>query len=376
MDYYIIVGLPAYNEEEAIPKVLDKLLFLKDIYGDRFRILVVNDGSTDNTEEILKEYRESYDFINYINHNVNQGLGRAIYTLFYHVSHKYGKGDILVTLDADNTHSPKIIPFMVDKLIKEELDVVIASRFVKGGREIGLSMERKLLSRGAAAFLKLFFPIENVHDYSCGFRVYDVDYLDRAIMAYGGDLVTSRGFECMAEILARFSKLGVRAGEYPLVLEYNLKQGESKMKVLRTIKGYLSLPLKVRKPQPKGERSMNRNLTEILISVLMGALGQTILKLGANKLGNISLSLSNIVRDILHILIIPEILIGLILFGSSFLLWIKVLTKSDLSYAYPMVSLGYVLVALLSKFLFNEPFTFNKIIGIVMIVSGVFILNS
>ncbi|WP_373000070.1 glycosyltransferase family 2 protein [Lutispora sp.] len=251
MDYYIIVGLPAYNEEEAIPKVLDKLLFLKDIYGDRFRILVVNDGSTDNTEEILKEYRESYDFINYINHNVNQGLGRAIYTLFYHVSHKYGKGDILVTLDADNTHSPKIIPFMVDKLIKEELDVVIASRFVKGGREIGLSMERKLLSRGAAAFLKLFFPIENVHDYSCGFRVYDVDYLDRAIMAYGGDLVTSRGFECMAEILARFSKLGVRAGEYPLVLEYNLKQGESKMKVLRTIKGYLSLPLKVRKPQPK-----------------------------------------------------------------------------------------------------------------------------
>ncbi|NLM44046.1 MAG: glycosyltransferase family 2 protein [Clostridiales bacterium] len=251
MDFYIIVGLPAYNEEKSIPKVLDKLLYLKDIYGDCLRILVVNDGSTDNTEKILKEYKERYDFINYINHSVNQGLGRAIYTLFYHVSHKYGKGDVLITLDADNTHNPRIIPFMVNKLIKEELDVVIASRFVKGGREIGLSMERKLLSRGAAAFLKLFFPIENVHDYSCGFRAYDVDYLDKAIMAYGGGLVTSRGFECMAEILARFSKLGVRAGEFPLVLEYNLKQGESKMKILRTIKGYLCLPLKVRKPQTK-----------------------------------------------------------------------------------------------------------------------------
>lgn len=57
------------------------------------------------------------------------------------------------------------------------------------------------------------------------------------------------------------------------------------------------------------------------------------------------------------------------------MLWIKVLTKSDLSYAYPMVSLGYVLVALLSKFLFNEPFTVNKVIGVVMIISGVFILN-
>jgi len=251
MNSYIIVGLPVYNEEEAIPKLFDRLLFLKDIYGDRFRILAVNDGSTDNTERILQEYRGKYSFIDYINHDVNQGLGRAIYTLFYHVSHKYGKGDVLITLDADNTHNPEIIPFMVDKLKKEKLDVVIASRFVEGGKEIGLSLKRKILSRGAAVFLKLFFSIENVRDYSCGFRAYDVDYLDRAIKAYGGNLVTSSGFECMAEILARFSKLGVRAGEYPLVLEYNLKQGGSKMKIVKTILGYFCLPLKVKKPKAR-----------------------------------------------------------------------------------------------------------------------------
>jgi len=120
---------------------------------------------------------------------------------------------------------------------------------------------------------------------------------------------------------------------------------------------------------------MNRNLTEILVSIFMGALGQTILKLGANKLGTLSLSLRTLMKDVVKILMIPEILIGLVLFGGSFLLWVKVLTKSDLSYAYPMVSLGYVLVALLSKVLFNEPFTLNKIAGIAMIVSGVFILN-
>ena len=56
----------------------------------------------------------------------------------------------------------------------------------------------------------------------------------------------------MAEILARFSKIGVRAGEYPLVLEYNLKEGRSKMKVLRTIKGYFSLVRRVKKPE-RGE---------------------------------------------------------------------------------------------------------------------------
>ena len=108
-----------------------------------------------------------------------------MYTLFCHVGQNYGQGDILITLDADNTHNPNIIPNMVDKLVKEKLDVVIASRFAEGGKEIGLSIERKIYSRGAAAFLKLFFPIENVHDYSCGFRAYDIGYLDKAIKAYG-----------------------------------------------------------------------------------------------------------------------------------------------------------------------------------------------
>ena len=251
MDSNIVIGLPAYNEEGALPKLFEKLLFLKDIYGERFRILVVNDGSSDNTENILKEYKKSCGFIDYINHDVNQGLGRAMYTLFCHVSQNYGQGDILITLDADNTHNPNIIPKMIDKLVKEKLDVVIASRFVEGGKEVGLTIERKIYSRGAAAFLKIFFPIDNVHDYSCGFRAYDIGYLDKAIKAYGGKLVTSKGFECMAEILARFSKIGVRAGEYPLVLEYNLKEGRSKMKVLRTIKGYFSLVHRVKKPAGK-----------------------------------------------------------------------------------------------------------------------------
>lgn len=251
MDSNIIIGLPAYNEEGALPKLFDKLLFLRDVYGDRLRIIVVNDGSSDNTENILKEYKESHDFIDYINHDGNQGLGRAMHTLFCHVSQNYGKDDILITLDADNTHNPNIIPEMIDKLIKEKLDVVIASRFTPGGKEIGLTIERKIYSRGAAAFLKIFFPIANVHDYSCGFRVYDIGYLDRAIKAYEGKLVTSKGFECMAEVLARFSKIGVKASEYPLVLEYNLKEGQSKMKVLNTIKGYFSLIHRVKKPTRK-----------------------------------------------------------------------------------------------------------------------------
>src|SRR5690606_18326087 len=114
-------------------------------------------------------------------------------------------------------------------------------------------------------------------------------------------------------------------------------------------------------------------LLVILLSVCLGAFGQVLLKVGANKLG--FLSLHTLFDDLLRIVKIPEIWIGLLFFGTSFLLWIKVLTKADLSYAYPMVSLGYIIVITLSYFLFNESFTYTKIIGISFIIIGVFILN-
>lgn len=244
----ILVGLPAFNEEKALPKLLNKLIELKNIYGDRFKIIAVNDGSSDNTENILKEYKDSHDFVNYINHNGNQGLGMAIYTLFCYATGKYDKDDILITMDADNTHNPNIIPAMVYKLIEEDLDIVIASRFTPGGKEIGLTLQRKLYSRGAAVLLKTFFPIANVKDYSCGFRAYNIGFLQKTVKFYKGNLVTSNGFECMAEILVKLGKVGARVGEYPLVLEYNLKEGQSKLKVLDTIKGYFKLIYRVRRP--------------------------------------------------------------------------------------------------------------------------------
>ncbi len=248
MGYKVIVGLPAYNEEAVIGKLLDSMKQLKELLGESLHILVVNDGSTDHTEEILKAYADAYPYIKYITHSKNRGLGLAMKTLFCQVVNQYDENDVLITLDADNTHSPHIIPDIIRKLKSEKLDLVIASRFVPGGKEIGLSWNRKIYSRGAKLFLKLFFPIRNVSDYSCGFRAYNLGYLKKAMKLYNGELITTSGFECMAEILARFSKIGVKAGEYPLVLHYEQKEGASKMKVQRTIMGYFSLLKKVKKP--------------------------------------------------------------------------------------------------------------------------------
>lgn len=113
----------------------------------------------------------------------------------------------------------------------------------------------------------------------------------------------------------------------------------------------------------------------ILISVSMGAVGQILLKAGADKLGVFDLSFKTFFQSILAVIKVPYILIGTIFFGLSFLLWIKVLTKSELSHAYPMVSLSYVIVGIASAVFFKEPLTANKILGIGAIVLGVLILN-
>lgn len=248
MDYRVIIGIPAYNEAEVLPKLLGSIMHLKAKMGSSLDVLVVNDGSTDNTENILREYNRQNPWASYVSHEINKGLGEAVKTLFFNAINNYREGDVLITLDGDNTHSPEIIPEMVKTLKEEGLDLVIASRFVPGGREIGLSLTRKFFSRAAGFLLKLFFPIPNVKDYSCGYRAYDLKFLKRAIVSYNGEIITSGGFECMAEILARFSKIGVRVREYPLVLHYELKEGRSKMHIVRTIKGYLRLLRVVRKP--------------------------------------------------------------------------------------------------------------------------------
>lgn len=253
MKQRFVIGLPAYNEENNISKLLDRIHLIKPALGEQLNVLIVNDGSTDKTEEILKQYSSMHDYISYINHPQNMGLGCAISTLLNYAAKNLDDQDVLITFDADNTHNPNIIPYMINSLINDNLDIVIASRFTKGGKEIGLSWIRKAYSRGAMVFCKLIFHIHNVNDYSCGYRAYNIGYLKKLMAVYGENVISSKGFECMVEILAKAGKIGVKAGECPLVLEYNLKQGQSKMNVKKTIMGYMRLAFKVRKPKRRIE---------------------------------------------------------------------------------------------------------------------------
>lgn len=102
----------------------------------------------------------------------------------------------------------------------------------------------------------------------------------------------------------------------------------------------------------------------IILSVGMGVVGQILLKFGAMK------SQSSAAVGIMNFINVPNFF-GLVFYGLSALLWMIVLRKVDLSYAYPMVSFGYVFVIIASALLFGETINFMKIAGMVCIVAGI-----
>jgi multidrug transporter EmrE-like cation transporter len=110
-----------------------------------------------------------------------------------------------------------------------------------------------------------------------------------------------------------------------------------------------------------------------IISVFLGAAGQICVKFGARALeldfsgGHLWSSLWLMVSNI-------PIMTGLLLYGTSFILWVKVLSKLDLSYAYPLVSLGYVMIVLFSYFFFHESITAFRLLGICLIIAGVLVV--
>lgn len=236
----IWVVLPAYNEEGALAALLDSLSETLIEEKKDYKILVVNDGSTDRTPQILEEYSKKLPVLP-IHNDGNKGLAETIRRGLFEAAQMAAPKDIIITMDADNTH-PAGLMLRMERLIKEGNDVVIASRYREGSYIRGLTMFRRFLSFGASWLFRIFFPTPGVRDYTCGFRAYRVQVLQNLIKRHGHEFVTERGFSCMVDILLRL-RMGrdVVFTEVPMVLRYDQKVSQSKMKVAQTIMDTLKL---------------------------------------------------------------------------------------------------------------------------------------
>lgn len=235
----VYIVLPAYNEEVNMPPLLNSL---RDAMEDglvRYKVIVVDDGSRDRTAAIVEEFASEMP-VRLVRHAVNMGLGGTIRDGLLEALSEADNRDIIVTMDADDTHTPGLILRMT-RMISEGFDVVIASRYREGSRVYGVPVLRRLMSGGASWLMRLVFPIRGVRDFTCGFRAYRVSALRAAVSRYGDAFINQEGFQCMVDILLRLSSLDLVFGEVPFLLRYDRKGGESKMKVWRTARLTLRL---------------------------------------------------------------------------------------------------------------------------------------
>ncbi|MBI4330054.1 MAG: EamA family transporter [Chloroflexi bacterium] len=117
-------------------------------------------------------------------------------------------------------------------------------------------------------------------------------------------------------------------------------------------------------------------LALVLICVFLGAFGQIFMKIGMEKIGPIG-SISRLLqRDFLfHIFTTPQVMLGLALYVVSAFLWLAALSSLNVSFAYPLLSLAYVVVAIVSFFMLKEPLTALRWVGIIMTVIGSFLIT-
>jgi dolichol-phosphate mannosyltransferase len=234
---------PVFNEAENMPELLRGWRELsKSISGYEFQFLLVDDGSSDSTaaaaEKIAMELGLS---VRAIKHDINQGPGAAFATGFAALASAVQPDDIVVTMEGDNTSRIATLQTMIGRMEREGVPVALASPYAYGGGILNTSLLRVILSHFANGMIKGILDIHGIHTMSSFFRSFRGSVLLDLQRHWGPRVLERNGFECMVELLKKIILLQYSISEVPMKLDTSLRKGKSKMKILRTIRGYLAV---------------------------------------------------------------------------------------------------------------------------------------
>lgn len=239
MSSKIYIALPVYNEWPALSSLVENLKDTLKKNKFDFKIVICDDGSTDEGHSYLNSLIDDED-IHLIVHEYNRGLAESIRDLFEYIVNNGNEEDILIRMDGDATHNPNYIVEMVQE-INKGYDVVVASRIKDNDKN--LSFIRRFLSLSARYFVRIFFKMPKVKEYTGGFRAYKVSIIRKALKFYKGSFIQlgTFGFVCTFEKLIKLNLINASFSEVPFALDYSKKTGESKMIPWITILGYIIL---------------------------------------------------------------------------------------------------------------------------------------
>jgi len=242
MDYVsnysqVIFIIPAYNEEENLQVLLPELSKFMRFFGYKFHIIVVNDGSNDNTGGVVKRLQTEIP-LTLLNHETNYGPGAAFRTGFKKALAIADDCNLIVTMEADNTGDFYVLHKMLERCRKDS-DLVLASVYGTG-RVLGAPLHRRFFSHCANILLKIIFRVKGINTFTSFFRVYRATMLREAFKVYGNGLIEESGFVCMLELLIKLHALKkYKITQVPMLLDFKMRIGDSKMKTWLNIRDTL-----------------------------------------------------------------------------------------------------------------------------------------
>jgi len=222
--------IPAYNEEENLPRLFADLERRPRLFTSGSRVLVVDDGSCDGTAAVVAGYGGPLP-VELLALGRNQGPGAAFRAGFRAALERCSDEAMIVTLEADNTSDLDALTTMIARA-QAGADLVLASWVM-----VNVSRLRRLLSRGSSVFVRAALGVR-AETVSSFFRVYRASALRAAFERHGDELIREAGFACKAEILAKMAALGARVDEVPVGLDSSKRIGKSKMPIVRTTLTY------------------------------------------------------------------------------------------------------------------------------------------
>jgi dolichol-phosphate mannosyltransferase len=216
-DPCVAIILPTYCEAENIGDIIHAI---EDLNLNS-TILVVDDSSPDETQNIIETLKEKDKNILFLKRPKKMGLGTAITDGFRFLLSLPNPPKYIITMDADYSHNPQDIPRLL-KLADKGCDLVIGSRYCQEGEVKGWNFSRLLISQVANKLTGWIIRL-HLNDFTSGFRCYSKGYLTKALPQ-----LHSETYEIQIETLRQAKLQNSRVGEIPIVFE-NRKKGKSKL---------------------------------------------------------------------------------------------------------------------------------------------------
>ena len=205
--------IPTYNEEDSIQDTIQKISHTLRLTSIPFEIIVVDDNSKDKTESIVTDLILRKYPVSLVTRTKDPGLSQAVIEGF-----KRAQGEVVAVTDADGSHDISLLPQMYQEIKNNNIDIVIGSRYMKGGATKDWPIKRKIISFGATFLGRILFP--EITDPVSGFFAVKTDLVIHT------PSIQPCGYKILLEILGKCRWHNIK--EIPYVFQ-NRKSGESKL---------------------------------------------------------------------------------------------------------------------------------------------------